>query len=478
MNIKLIARYIGVALLFNAAFMFLSVIVSMINGFDSSFSPLLLSCLITTTVGCFPLIFVRKKEDVGLKEGYAITFFSWVLSFVFGMLPYVLWGDPFTLPNAWFESVSGYTTTGSTILTDIEMLPKGLLFWRYSTHYIGGIGVMIFMLMVLPAVSAFTLRKIEISTLSKDNYKYKTKQTLKVIASMYLGITFLSAASLFLAGMPLFDAVGHSMTIVATGGFSNRNLSIAAYNSHAIEIIVTIFLYISSLHFGMTYALIVKRSMALVKSPVFRYYTIVIVILSLLIALNLVSTGVAPSWNEALIDSSFQVVSVITTTGLASTDTNLWPLFSIMLLVFAMNHGACSGSTTGGLKADRIWIFFYALKRQLIKQLHPNAVVPVKIGNNMISSQMVISSLIYIVTYIIVAFLGAIILSWLGVDLVEALSGSFASISNVGPGFGDCGGLGNFSDFPSLGKFVLTLEMFLGRLEIYVVLVIFQLFKK
>ncbi|MBO7322129.1 MAG: TrkH family potassium uptake protein, partial [Bacteroidales bacterium] len=200
MNIKLIARYIGVALLFNAAFMFLSVIVSMINGFDSSFSPLLLSCLITTTVGCFPLIFVRKKEDVGLKEGYAITFFSWVLSFVFGMLPYVLWGDPFTLPNAWFESVSGYTTTGSTILTDIEMLPKGLLFWRYSTHYIGGIGVMIFMLMVLPAVSAFTLRKIEISTLSKDNYKYKTKQTLKVIASMYLGITFLSATSLFLAG--------------------------------------------------------------------------------------------------------------------------------------------------------------------------------------------------------------------------------------------------------------------------------------
>ncbi len=478
MNIKLVARYIGVALLFNAAFMFLSVIVSMINGFDSSFSPLLLSCLITTTVGCFPLIFVRNKEEVGLKEGYAITFFSWVLSFVFGMLPYVLWGDPFTLPNAWFESVSGYTTTGSTILSDIEALPKGLLFWRYSTHYIGGIGVMIFMLMVLPAVSAFTLRKIEISTLSKDNYKYKTKQTLVVISSMYIGITIVTFISLILAGMPLFDSLGHSMTIVATGGFSNRNLSIAAYDSHAIEIVSTIFMYISSLHFGLMYAFVVKRSMALLKSPVFRYYTALIIILSVIIAVNLIYSGSAVSWNDALLDASFQVVSIITTTGLASVDTNLWPLFSIMLLVLAMNHGACSGSTTGGLKADRIWVFYYALKRQLVKQLHPNAVVPVKIGNNMINTQMVLSTLIYIVTYFIVAFIGVVVLSFCGVGLVESLSASFSSISNVGPGFGECGSLGNFSEFPSVAKFILTVEMFLGRLEIYVVLVIFQLFKK
>lgn len=478
MNIKLVARYIGVALLFNAAFMFLSVIVSMINGFDSSFSPLLLSCLITTTVGCFPLIFVRNKEEVGLKEGYAITFFSWVLSFVFGMLPYVLWGDPFTLPNAWFESVSGYTTTGSTILSDIEALPKGLLFWRYSTHYIGGIGVMIFMLMVLPAVSAFTLRKIEISTLSKDNYKYKTKQTLVVISSMYIGITIVTFISLILAGMPLFDSLGHSMTIVATGGFSNRNLSIAAYDSHAIEIVSTIFMYISSLHFGLMYAFVVKRSMALLKSPVFHYYTALIIILSVIIAVNLIYSGSAVSWNDALVDASFQVVSIITTTGLASVDTNLWPLFSIMLLVLAMNHGACSGSTTGGLKADRIWVFYYALKRQLVKQLHPNAVVPVKIGNNMINTQMVLSTLIYIVTYFIVAFIGVVVLSFCGVGLVESLSASFSSISNVGPGFGECGSLGNFSEFPSVAKFILTVEMFLGRLEIYVVLVIFQLFKK
>lgn len=478
MNIKLVARYIGVALLFNAAFMFISLIVSMINGFDSSFSPLLLSTLITATVGCFPLIFVRKNEDVGLKEGYAITFFSWFLSFVFGMLPYVLWGEPFSLPNAWFESVSGYTTTGSTILTDIESLPKGLLFWRFSTHYIGGIGVMIFMLMVLPAVSAFTLRKIEISNLSKDNYKYKTKHTLVVIGSTYLGITFITAISLFLAGMPVFDAVGHSMTIVATGGFSCKNLSIAAYDSKSIEIISTIFLYISSLHFGMLYAFVVKRSLVIFKSAVFRYYTLMIVILSLLIAFNLVYSENALSWGDALIKSSFQVVSVITTTGLASADTNMWPLFSILILVLAMNHGACSGSTSGGIKADRIWIFIYALKRQITKQLHPNAVIPVKVGNTMINSQMVISTLIYIVTYIVVAFIVTILLSLMGVGLVEALSGSFASISNVGPGFGECGAMGNFANFPALGKFVLTIEMFLGRLEIYVVLVIFYLFRR
>ena len=189
MNIRLTTRYIGIALLFNAMFMFISLGVSALNDFDSSFTPLLLSALVTAMVGCFPLIFVRTQDEVNLREGFAITIFSWLLSCIFGMLPYVMWGGEFTLSNAWYESVSGYTTTGGTILQNVEALPKGLLFWRSSTHFIGGMGVMVFMLLVLPSVSSFRMRisRIEISSISKDNYRYRSKETVHDLEKLIAG---------------------------------------------------------------------------------------------------------------------------------------------------------------------------------------------------------------------------------------------------------------------------------------------------
>ena len=382
MNIKLIARYIGIALLFNALFMFISLGVSALNGFDSSFSPLLLSGLITAMVGCFPLIFVRGQDDVNLREGFAITIFSWVLSCIFGMLPYVMWGGEFTLPNAWYESVSGYTTTGGTILMNVEALPKGLLFWRSSTHFIGGMGVMVFMLLVLPSMSTFRMRisKIEISSISKDNYRYRSKETVRVIASTYIGITVAGTVALVLAGMSFFDAVNHAMSIVSTGGFSTRNASILYYDSLPIEIVCVVFMYVSTLHFGMVYALVVKRSTALLKSPVFRYFMGFCLVMSLLIGLDLKASGQIATYGEAMRQGFFQYASIVSSTGFATADTSVWPLFSIFLLLFAMYHGGCSGSTCGGVKADRMWIFYKVLKNNIFKQLHPNAVIPVKVN--------------------------------------------------------------------------------------------------
>ena len=354
MNIKLVARYIGIALVFNAIFMFISLAVSAVNGFDSSFSPLLLSALITAMVGCFPLIFVRGQDNVNLREGFAITIFSWFLSCIFGMLPYVLWGGEFTLSNAWYESVSGYTTTGGTVLTDVEALPKGLLFWRSSTHFIGGMGVMVFMLLVLPSMSMFRMRisRIEISSLSKDNYRLRSKETVRVIAATYVGITVFTTAALMVAGMSFFDAVNHAMSIVSTGGFSTRNLSIMYYDSLAIEIVCIVTMYISTLHFGMVYALFVKRSTALLKSPVFKYFMAFCLVMSILIGLDLKINGDAETYGEAMRLSFFQFSSIISSTGLATADTSVWPLLSIFLLLFAMYHGGCSGSTCGGIKAE------------------------------------------------------------------------------------------------------------------------------
>ena len=233
MNLRTVTRNIGLALLLNALFMYISAIVSAIYDFDASFSPLLLSAVITTFAGSFPLIFVNKFYEINIKEGFTIVVFSWILSCLFGMLPYVLFGGEFSILNSWFESVSGYTTTGATILVDVESVPKGLLFWRSSTHWLGGLGVVLFMLLVLPSVSTFRMKlsKMEISTLSKDNFKFKAHQTIRVISIVYLGLTLLETGFLMLAGMNLYDAINHSFSTVSTGGFSTKNLSILYFDS-------------------------------------------------------------------------------------------------------------------------------------------------------------------------------------------------------------------------------------------------------
>lgn len=480
MNIKLIARYIGIALLFNALFMLISLGVSALNGFDSSFSPLLLSTIITAMVGCFPLIFVRGQDDVNLREGFAITIFSWILSCIFGMLPYVMWGGDFSLTNAWYESVSGYTTTGGTILRNVEELPKGLLFWRSSTHFIGGMGVMVFMLLVLPSMSTLRVRisKIEISSISKDNYRYRSKEMVRVIASTYIGITVAGTLALLLAGMSFFDAVNHAMSIVSTGGFSTRNLSIMYYDSLPIEIVCIVFMYVSTLHFGMVYALVVKRSSTLLKSPVFRYFMVFCLAMSLLIGLDLKASGLAVTYGEAMRLSFFQFASIISSTGFATADTSVWPLFSVVLLLFAMFHGGCSGSTCGGVKTDRMLIFYKVLKNNIFKQLHPNAVIPVKVGEHTIDSSLIRSAILYIVAFTLIFVVGLMLISLTGLDFEEAFAASLSSMGNVGPGLGASGSMGNFMHFSPFAKIVMTLEMLLGRLEIYTLLMLFFIFKK
>ncbi len=480
MNIKLISRYTGIALLFNALFMLISLFVSVFNGFDSSFSPLLISTLITIILGVFPIIFVRGHEDINIKEGFAIIVLSWILSCLVGMLPYVIWGGDFTLINAWFESVSGYTTTGSTILSDVESLPNGLLFWRSSTHFLGGIGVVIFMLMVLPAMSTFRLKisRLEISSISKENYRYQTKETVKIIVSVYLGITILSTIFLMISGMNFFDAINHAFSIVATGGFSTKNESLMSYNSFPIELVAIVFMIASGMHFGILYASIVERSNKIFKSPIIRLYLMTILVTSILITINLKLTSDVGSWVEAFRLSVFQVVSLHTTTGFATTDTSIWPSFSILMLMYVSIHTACSGSTTGGIKADRMWIFIQSVKTQIRKQLYPNAVMPVKVAGHALPTEIPYLVSMYIALYLFITILTAVIISFFGVDVIESFSASIAHIGNVGPAFGNCGSLGNYDYFPSIAKFLLTIEMLLGRLEIYPIIMFFTIFRR
>ena len=256
MNIKAISTNVGKALLVSALFMFLSMIVSIINGRDEAFGPLLISFIITLLVGAFPFIFVRDRQQVTLKDGFLTIVLSWLLSFIFGMLPYVLYGGEFTFINAWFESVSGFTTTGSTILNDIEALPKSLLFWRSSTHFIGGLGVVVFLLLVIPDASPYRLKltNMEMSSLSKEGYRYKSSKVVWIITTVYVSLTTAILLSLWAAGMSFFDALNHAFSIAATGGFSTRNLSIGAYGSDTINLIVLFYMALCAMHFGLIYA--------------------------------------------------------------------------------------------------------------------------------------------------------------------------------------------------------------------------------
>ena len=475
-NIKSISTNVGRALLVNALFMLLSIAVSIINGYDEAFTPLTISFLITALTGAFPFIFVKRQSTMSLKDSYLTIVLTWLLSFVFGMLPYVLYGGEFTIINAWFESVSGYTTTGSSILTDIEALPKSLLFWRSSTHFIGGLGVIVFLLIIIPGSSPlkYRLSNIELSSLSENAYRYRSTTVVRVMTSVYIGLTILETLLLWAAGMSLFDAVNHSFSTVATGGFSTRNLSVMYYDSNLIYIILMVFMTLSSMHFGVLYATLIHRSFKPLNNSVTKYYLAVIAVTAFFVTLSLSAAGQG-RLSECLMAGTFQTISYISTTGFGQSDNAAWPAMANALLLFAAFHCGCSGSTTGGLKADRILITFKSFANDTKKRLHPHMMFKTKIGGQTISEELVSSVFLYIVIYIAIAILSLVALLLCGVELSEAFSGTVASLGNVGPGTGALGTLGNFSAQPIAAKIIYTFDMFLGRVEIFPLMIVISM---
>lgn len=473
MNYKAISRNIGFALLVSALFMLISVVISVIDG-DTAYEPLLISFLITFIVGIFPFIFVRKTSRISLKDGYLIIVLSWLLSFVFGMLPYALWGGPFTLANAWFESVSGYTTTGATILEDIEALPRSLLFWRSSTHFIGGLGVVVFLLLVIPDSSPMRLRltNMELSSLSKVGYSTRTNKTVYIFAYVYMALAVLSFLSYLIAGMSVFDAVCHAFSVSASGGFSTRNLSIASFDSTAVEVVTLVFMLASSLHFGLLYLSVVNRSLKPLNNPVLKFYVTTLVIVTLGVGLSLRFNGVEDSFGTALWKGAFQTVSAASTTGFAITDNASWPLLPSAFLMFTAVMCGCAGSTTGGVKADRLLVLFKSLGRQIGRILHPSSVNEVRLGSRILRDEEVAPHILYLAIYNLLLAFSVLISMMTGTGGIDSLVGSVVSLGNVGPAIGDMGYMGSYNAIPAITKLLYTFDMFLGRVEIYPVLAV------
>jgi len=475
MNLKVISRNVGTALLVSSLFMLFSVLVSLLDGGDSALAPLLISFSLTFTVGVFPFIFVRKSAHITLKDGYMIIFLSWFLSFVFGMLPYALWGGPFTLVNAWFESVSGFTTTGATILEDIESLPRSLLFWRSSTHFIGGLGVVVFLLLIIPNSSPVRLRltNMELSSLAREDYRSRANRTVFIFAWVYLGICALAFISYLLAGMSPFDAINHAFSVCATGGFSSRNLSVGAFHSEIISILTIVFMFLASVHFGLIFMTLASRTLRPLNNPVLKFYVIGLILTSVATSVSLKLDGVDATWARAFLDGTFHCVSYASTTGFAISDNASWSVVPCFMLIICSLVCGCSGSTTGGLKADRVIVLFKAVRMQIVKTLYPSSVFEVKFGKRVLRDEEVYPHVLYIALFFLLIGLSAVLCVLIGDPNQHALLGSIASLSNVGPSLGEIGSMGNYNLEPNALKMIFTFDMFLGRVEIYPVFAVF-----
>ena len=469
MRLYVILRYSGLVMLFAALFMAVSAVVSFLNGMDSSFYPLVLSSLITALMGAFPMLFVPRIEQISNKEGFCIVVGSWIMACVVGMFPYLMWGGEFSLVNAWFESVSGFTTTGATILHNIEALPKGLMFWRSCTAWLGGVGVVMFALVVLPSLgkTKMTLSNVELSSLAKDNYRYRTQQIVRILMVVYMGLTIITTLLLKVAGMGWFDALNHAMSACATCGFGTKNLSIAFYDNPYIELVLIGAMILAGIHFGLIYTTIIGKPKNIFRSEVTRTYFAVIAVGSLLVAISLYFGHVYPDLLSSLRHALFQFVSLLTTTGYATADTNTWTTLAILLLIFASVVCACAGSTAGGLKIDRMLLFAKMFKARMRRQQHPNAVIRLKVDGVIQEEELLTTVVTFMVTYLALIFVGAVVNALFGLDMMTAVSSAIACLGNVGPGFGEVGSMANYAELPVVSKLQDAFLMLMGRLEIF-----------
>ncbi len=477
MRLSVIFRYIGIVMLFIALFMLASAGVSYLNHVDTAFYPLLISFMLTLVLGVFPLIFVNKDPNATMttKESYCIVVGAWLLACVVGMFPYLIWGGEFSLINAWFESVSGFTCTGASILNDIEALPRGLLFWRSITNWIGGVGVVIFAMMILPTLgrNRAMLTNIEMSAMAKDNYHYRSQQLIRILITTYISVTLLCMFALKLAGMTWFDACTHAMSTASTAGFSTKNASIGHFDSVAIELVLIVTMFVSAIHYGLLFSTLAGKRNNIFRSEVVKNYIIALAMSSVLIAVSLRLANVYPTLLSSFRHSLFQIVSISTTTGFATTDTNLWTPLAMVILIFLSIIGACAGSTSGGLKFDRLALVAKSMKARIIQQQHPNAIVRIKIDGVIQRTDTVSTVMTFVVFFILLLLLGTFVNSLYGLDLTTSFTSAVACLSNVGPGFGDVGSICNYSAMPTMVKLFDTLLMLFGRLEIFGLIQIF-----
>lgn len=473
-NWKMIAKIMGFLLFIEAGFLTLCTVLSAFYQ-EPDLPAFIISTLITAVIG-IPLTYVGKKAERKLsrRDGYVVVTFAWIIFSLFGMLPYYISGYIPNITNAFFETMSGFTTTGASILNDIEALPHALLFWRSMTQWIGGMGIVIFTIAVLPifGVGGIQLFAAEATGPTFDKVTPRIDVTAKWIWTIYLGLTIAQTVLLMAGDMPLFDSVCHAMTTTATGGFSTKQASIAAFHSPYIEYVVTVFMFLSGINFSLLYLLFLKGSFKRVFGDTeINWYVKTILFFTLVITVGLLLTS-SMELEEAFRRASFLVVSLQTTCGFITADYMQWAPPLWMLTTVITYCGACAGSTTGGVKCIRAVIMARIAKNEFKHILHPNAVLPVRINRLNISSTTKSTVLAFFVVFVILVFLGWFLMMIFGLGFADAYSVVISSLANVGPGIGMCGPAFSWDALPDAAKWLSTIYMLIGRLELFTVLLL------
>lgn len=476
-NYKLVAKTMGRLLLVESAILFSVLFISLIYREKDGCFFVLTSAIALLTGIVFILLGRNAPMRVGKREGSMIVSFTWIVFSVIGALPFWLSGSIPLFADAYFETISGFTTTGASILNNIEELSHGMLFWRSLTHWVGGLGIIVISLALLPmfGVSGTQLFAAETSGPTKDKIHPKINGTAKRLFFIYVLLTFAETVLLLFGGMNLFDSICHSFGTIATGGFSTKQASIGYYHSPYIEYVVAIFMVLSGINFG-NYYLVYKGNFNKVReNEEVRYFLLLLIVFSLITALSLIdyknitSSGIEKAWRDAF----FTISSLMTTTGMATADYMLWKPFTWIILLFVMMTGASAGSTSGGIKMIRITIAAKACYYEFKRLIHPSAIIPVKYNKHVVSEDILTRVTAFILLYVVFAVFGVFVLALSGMGFLESVGGMITCLGGVGPGLGTVGPMGNFSQVPEFSKWFLALVMLTGRLELYTVLMIF-----
>ena len=463
---------IGRILLVEGALLLLPLAVGL--GYGESPAPFLIPMALLLVLG--GLLSFRRPQQMSLfaRDGMAVVALAWIAVSLFGALPFYISGSMPTYVDCIFETVSGFTTTGATILTEVESLDRGILFWRSFTHWVGGMGVLVFVMAILPMGGdghGMHMLRAEMPGPAPGKLVSRMSDTAKILYGIYLVMTLIEIALLVAGGMSLFDACIHAFGSAGTGGFSNRNLSVGAYDNAYFDIVIGVFMLLFGVNFNLYYFLLVRRFREVFRSEELWAYVIIVAVSVGVITLNIAQ--MYDSVGTSLRHAFFQVSSIITTTGYATVDFNTWPAFSKAVLVTLMFIGGCAGSTAGGLKVARVVMLKKASVSELRRMLHPNAVPTVQFEGKPLNDRSVRGTCIFLVLYLAIFVASCLLVSLEGLDLVSTFTAVAACINNVGPGLEVVGPMGNFSGFSPFTKLLLSFDMLAGRLEIFPILLLF-----
>jgi len=473
-NWKVLFNILGLLLMFNGGFMLICLSVSFFYE-NNAWEALLTASGISALTGGLTWLLTRKQENRELrsKDGYLVVTLGWLLMSFFGSLPYVLSGAIPTYPDAFFESISGFTTTGATILTDIEALPPDILFWRSLTQWIGGMGIIVLAVAILPilGIGGMQLFVAEAPGVTPDKIKPRISDTAKRLWILYIGLTLLETVLLMLGGMSFYEAINHGLTTMATGGFSPKNASIAFYDSAYLQYVITVFMFLAGTSFSLTYFAYKFQFDKVWQNEEFRYY-----LFSVLIFILITTTGIyifsEQGLEKSFRDAAFQVISLVSTTGYITADYTSWTPGLTVVFFLLMFVGGSAGSTAGGVKIVRHMVLLKNSILEMKRQVHPSAIIPVRANGKAVTQDITFNVLAFFIIYITIFAIGSVAMALIGVDFMTAIGAVATSLGNVGPGLGSVGPVDNFAGIPDAGKWVLSFLMLLGRLELFTVLIL------